>query len=234
MIEAIRSEADERGITRLCHFTPSRNLAQIATGKTGILATKNLERDERSVYTPTDLERLDGFTSHICCSIEYPNAWYFDQARAKEPLFRDWVVLLIAPHYLWEPGTLFCPRNASAGQGRYVGSGEEAFRSLYAESTSGAGDRTFVRSSRHLRCCPTDEQAEVLVPDQIALRAVLAVAVASEQQAKNERARFRLMGVDERAFKFVIATAFFDKYRLSACIRTGSRPTEEPWTGSGG
>lgn len=234
MMEAIRTAASARGITRLCHFTPSRNLAHIATGETGILATRALGENERRLYTPTDLDRLDGFTSHVCCSIEYPNAWYFDQARAKEPLFRDWVVLLIDPRYLWEPGTLFCPRNAAAGKGRYVDGGERAFRSLFAESTSGTGGQTFVRSSRHLPCCPTDEQAEVLVPDQIVLSDILAVAVATETQAKNELARFGLMGVEEGAFTFVIAPALFDKHHLSWCIRTGSRPKEELWSGSGG
>jgi len=96
----VETEVKARGITRLCHFTPSRNLAQIVAGKTGILATSKLQEDERSVYTATDLQRLDGFREHICCSIEYPNAWYFEKARGKELLFKDWVVLLVTPKYL--------------------------------------------------------------------------------------------------------------------------------------
>jgi len=93
VIEAIRQEVAKRRIARLCHFTPSRNLAHIAAGEIGILATRNLQQDERSVLNPTDLQRLDGHTGYISCSIEYPNAWYLDRARAQDTLFRDWVIL---------------------------------------------------------------------------------------------------------------------------------------------
>ena len=33
--------------------------------------------------------------------MEYPNAWYFDRARAKAALFKDWVIIFIDPKYLW-------------------------------------------------------------------------------------------------------------------------------------
>src|SRR6266436_2579224 len=110
MNASIKAEAQRRGISRLCHFTPSRNLGQILIGNVGILATQKLRDDERGVYAPTDLERLDGFADHICCTIEYPNAWYFEKARGKEILFKDWVILLIDPKYLCAEGTRFSSR----------------------------------------------------------------------------------------------------------------------------
>jgi hypothetical protein len=100
VIREIKMEAKKRGITRLCHFTPARKLSHIACGETGVLSTKRLREDERAVFDPTDLARLDRHETHICCSIEYPNAWYMDKARAKELLFRDWVILLINSSYL--------------------------------------------------------------------------------------------------------------------------------------
>ena len=60
MIEAIRRDAERRGTTRLCHFTPSRNLQHIAANRAGILATGQLTNDERATFNPTDLLRLDG------------------------------------------------------------------------------------------------------------------------------------------------------------------------------
>jgi hypothetical protein len=81
MNAAIKKKVRQRGVTRLCHFTPSRNLIHIASGVTGILATKKLEAEERKLYTPTDLLRFDGHAGFISCSLEYPNAWYFDKAR---------------------------------------------------------------------------------------------------------------------------------------------------------
>ena len=136
---SIRGSAARRGITRLCHFTPSRNLGHIAAGLQGILASRHLGDDEKATFNPTDLERLDGYPDHVCCSIQYPNAWYFRTARGQEPLFQEWVVLLIDPFYLWRTGTKFSPRNAAAMHGRLVGEGVHAFEALFAETVQGAG-----------------------------------------------------------------------------------------------
>jgi hypothetical protein len=229
MIASIRREAKQRGITRLCHFTPSRNLIHIASGEKGILATKKLNGTEGSVFTPTDLQRLDGHEGYISCSIEYPNVWYFDKARAKDVLFKDWVVLLINPKYLWLPGTHFCPRNAASNYGSSVSEGESAFLALFAVSVVGAYGKSFTRTPNHLPCCPTDEQAEVLIPDQIVMADILAIAVATETQAKDEVARLRLVNVPDERFKFVVAPGLFEKDTLSKLIRSGKRPIETPW-----
>lgn len=229
MIETIKQEVESRGITRLCHFTPSRNLVHILTGTTGILATKKLQKDERSVFTSTDLKRLDGHEACICCSIEYPNAWYFDKAKSKDELFKDWVVLFINPKYLWLPGTRFCRRNAASSSGKSVAEGEQAFFSVFAQSVSGAGGQNFTRSNTHLACCPTDNQAEVLIPDQIGTADILAIVVPTETQAKNEAARLSILGVPGDRFNFVIAPTLFDKQSLSNSIRSGKRPIETHW-----
>ena len=233
MISAIRGEAVRRGITRLCHFTPSRNLAHIATGEEGILATKKLREKERSIFTQTDLERLDGHEDAISCSIEYPNAWYFDKARSRDVLFKDWVVLLIDPQYLWLPGTRFCPRNAASNHGRNVLEGEAGFLTLFENSVMGSGGQTFNRSPAHLLCCPTDDQAEVLIPDQIAKSDILAIGVTTETQAKNEIVRLQLMNVPTDDFRFIIVPELFEKRTLSQMIRSGKRPQETLWEREG-
>jgi len=228
MIETIKQEVESRGITRLCHFTPSRNLVHILTGTTGIVATKKLQKDERNVFTSTDLERLDRHEAYICCSIEYPNAWYFDKAKSKDELFKDWVVLFINPKYLWLPGTRFCPRNAASGYGNSVAEGKEAFLSMFAKSVPGAYGKTFTRSS-HLACWPTDNQAEVLIPEKIGMADILAIAVPTETQAKNEAERLSILDVPGDKFNFVIAPTLFDKQTLSKSIRSGKRPIETHW-----
>lgn len=226
MIETIKQEVERRGITRLCHFTPSRNLVHILTGTTGILATKKLQTDERSVFTPTDLQRLDRHENYICCSIEYPNAWYFDKAKSKDELFKDWVILFINPKYLWLPGTRFCPRNAASGYGNHVAEGKEAFLSMFNQSVPGAYNRTWTRSNTHLACCPTDNQAEVLIPDTISIGDIFSIAVKTKTQATNEAARLSLLGVPEDRFNFIIAPTLFEKYNLKECISSGKRPQE--------
>ncbi len=221
----IQEKCRSRGITRLCHFTPSRNLAHIIAGKTGILATSHLEDSERLIFNPTDIDRYNGYKSHICCSIEYPNGWYFAKKRAEEVLFRDWVILLIKPDYIWDQDTLFCHRNAAAAYGSYVKKGYDGFQQLYQNSVVGTGCKTWTRSSTHLSACPTDNQAEVLVPDCIKLEDVIGVAVRDETQAKNEVSRIKIQKL-EINIDIYIAPAFYDKYALSGAIRCGVRPDE--------
>ena len=226
-IASIRAVAARRGITRLCHFTPSRNLGHIAEDPRGILATEHLAEDEKAVFNPTDIERLDGHRGHVCCSIQYPNAWYFRTARRHERLFRDWVVLLIDARYLWHAGTRFCPRNAAAEHGRLVGEGPEAFESLFDDAVQGI--RVYRRGPAHPTFLPTDEQAEVLVPDQIQRRDVIGVAVCDEAQARREESRLALLG--RRPPPIVIAPGFFDPYALSRVLRAGRIPVEREHRG---
>jgi hypothetical protein len=190
------------------------------------LATRRLRSDERALYNLTDLQRLDGHDDYICCSIEYPNAWYFDYAKSREHLFKDWMVLLIDPRYLWEDGTRFCQRNASASRGRQVGTGTGAFRAMFSGTVPGAYGRTFIREKSHLMCSPTDDQAEVLVHDQIALHHIKGLVVSTETQARNELARCRLSGVDLGCIPLIVSSVFYEKQNLSSSIRRGERPWE--------
>ena len=164
--------------------------------QTGVLPAKRLQMDERQVFNPTDRERLDGFPDHVSCSIQYPNAWYFRKARLKDQLFRDWVVLLIRPHYLWHHGTKFCPRNAAAGGGEDVAAGLAAFESLYAPAVRGAKGNTYRRLLLHPSWLPTDEQAEVLIPDLVRHDDLLGVAVADEAQGRCEAGRLAYLGIE--------------------------------------
>jgi hypothetical protein len=236
MKEDFTAEIAGRGITRLCHFTPSRNFGHIVATGSGILSTRALKEDERAVFNQTDLERFDAHPDHICCSIEYPNAWYLDRARSKERLFKDWVVLLLSPNLLLLDGTLFSPRNAAAGGGAYLRPGRAGFLKLFASEVLGAYGKTFQRQAMHLSSVPTDQQAEVLVPDQIVKDDIRGIAVANETQARNEVLRLKLMGASAEGLTIVIAPTLFDKYALDGCIRSGTRPTElmfQPGEGDG-
>lgn len=222
MIDTIRREVLQRGITRLCHFTPSRNLMHIYTGSSGLLASQRLSDDERSAFNPTDLERLDGYPDHVCCSIQYPNGWYFRQARSRERLFRDWVVLLIDPKHLWLPSTKFCSTNAATGRGAGISEGPQAFHALFAPEVSGASG-VFARD-RKPDFVPTDDQAEVLVPGRIGLEALQGFAVPDAAQARREAARLRHLGHD--APQILIAPSFFSPHTLSEKLRAGVLPGE--------
>ena len=218
----IQDLANRRGITRLCHLTPSRNLAHIVSDSRGILASRHLQDDEATVFNPTDKARLDGYVGHICCSIQYPNAWYLRKARKDERLFLDWVVLLIDARHLWRAGTNFCQRNAAAKHGKFVRSGAAAFEALFAATVEGKD--TYRRGPRHPDFLPTDEQAEVLIPDRIGRGDINGVVVRDEAQAALETSRLDLAGLTVP--RFVIVPEFFDPYTLSDKLREGRLPVE--------
>ena len=228
-MNGIRERASRRGITRLCHFTPSRNLAHIVSDPKGVLASRHLQDDETAVFNPTDKARLDGYPGHVCCSIQYPNAWYFRRARENERLFPDWVVLLIDARYLWQPGTKFCPRNAAAQHGRLVKEGVAAFDSLFANVVEGVD--VYGRGPRHPGFLPTDEQAEVLIPDRISRRDIQGVVVRDDEQAAREASRLELQGLPVP--RLVIVPEFFEPRALSKELRSGRIPSEREYNEGG-
>jgi hypothetical protein len=224
MTALIREKVAMRQIGRLCHFTPSRNLLHIASDPNGILSSARLQADEKAVFNATDIARYDGFPDHVCCSIQYPNAWYFRTARNNENLFADWVVLLIKPDHLWASGTKFSDRNAAANRGAGVAEGAEAFDSMFKPQILGAGGRRFTRNAAHPSWLPTDQQAEVLIPDRVAREDILGVAVADESQAKREISRLKLLKAVIPPL--VIAPDFFRPDWLSSQLLGGSIPSE--------
>ncbi len=226
MNASIQEKVTRRGISRLCHFTPSRNLLHIATDPNGILSTARLEKDEKAILNPTDLERYDGHPSHVCCSIQYPNSWYFNRARNDgQNLFTDWVVLFIKPYHLWASGTKFCERNAAANSGRGIAEGEVAFNAMFQDRVTGTCNMVYTRSHVHPSWLTTDEQAEVLIPDRVAREDILGVAVATLEQAKREHVR--LTQLQAEVPKLFVVPEFFDEpRRLSRMLRMGHPPTE--------
>lgn len=219
----LAAEVQARGIRRVCHFTPSRKLVQILIGDVGVLASQKLAVAERDVFDPTDLLRLDGHPGHVCCSIEYPNAWYFQNARKDQRLFLDWVVLMFAPNVLLAPDIAFCNRNAAAGRGSNIKKGVAGFLAMY--TTQVQGKSLYVRGTKHPPAVPTDQQAEVLIPDVIPLSELVAVAVRDREQAARETERLLQVGV--RVPHFVVAPLFYDPYALRDAISGGRVPPEE-------
>lgn len=224
--------AQRFGATRLCHFTPSINLPHVLEDGR-IRPTAGLSEDVRACFNPTDLLRLDGHPECVCCSIEYPNGFYLARAREGGRLrhFPDWIVLVLPLGLMDRPGVLFSPRNAAAGHGAHLQPGESGLERCYAPAVEGAGGRTFQRGSSHLSACPTDQQAEVLVPGEVALADVTGIVVATEQQARNEVARLRTLGLTLGHIPLIVAPAIFEKDRLSSAIRSGARPPERLWEG---
>lgn len=223
----IQRECAARGITRICHFTQSRNLAHIFDDPLGLCSKRTLQSCSMP-FNPTDPERYDGRDDLVCCSIEYPNVYYFAKVRDQEHLFKDWVVLMIAPHYLWHSGACFCPCNAARSRGIYIKSGIEGFLSLY--NLTSPGFPSYSRAKRHLSAAPTDIQAEVLLPDPIPIDSIIGIAVETLEQAQREICRLRLQGIMIEKPIYIIPE-FFDKISLPRMIQNGIRLKEPTYKG---
>lgn len=224
-LNLIEQECCNRGITRLCHFTQSRNLAYILDDTGNLFSTKRL-KDFDWLYNPSDHDRHDDRSDLISCSIEYPNTYYFAKAMERDHLFKDWVVLLIKPSYLWQPETCFCPFNAAKFKGEHIKEGIEGFQLLYSKNPLGTKippGTNRERTPKHLNVAPTDAQAEVLVKDPIPLESIMGVAVRSVEQAQREICRFKLQGIkmDKPIYN---APDFFHRDKLSKLIQQGTPP----------
>ncbi|GAB6271664.1 MAG: DUF4433 domain-containing protein [Smithella sp.] len=224
----IQQECVNRGITRICHFTQSRNLAHIFDDPLGLCSKRTLQKHDMP-HNPTDPDRYDGRDDLICCSIEYPNTYYFAKVREQDRLFKDWVVLMIEPRYLWYPETCFCPCNAARSRGAYIQTGTNGFRSLYADTSPGIN---FSRPGSHLRAAPTDIQAEVLLKDPIPLDSIIGIAVHTEEQAQREICRLELQGIKLKK-PIYITPDFFNRSSLSQLIQRGVRVTETLYENGG-
>ena len=212
----------------LRHFTPSRNLPHVLD-LGAVLPTQQLKQEVRAVFNPTDLQRLDGYEDHVCCSVQYPNGWYFARIRAEESVFRDWVVLLVDPEFLWMDGTQFCYGNAAAQGGDLVAPGYSTYNGMFGDRVIGAYGNTYKRGRNHVKSCPTDNQAEVLVPNGIPWERVHGVAFRSDTQAQRDLARLNLLGYSIGDRQAVVAPDMYNKRRLSTAISMGDPIEETSW-----
>lgn len=173
-----REFLEARGATRLCHFTKLQLLTHILSSDEGILASNSIRSD---VKTVTDTDRYDGELQYVCCSIEYPNSWFLRQAqqRNSDQIFRDWIVLYIDLRILDYRDAKFCACNAGKSWGRYIFSDLNKLSTLYSSPTVLGRQR----NSYMLECCPTDDQAEVLIKDSIPRTYITGIAVGNDDVA---------------------------------------------------
>lgn len=212
-----------RGIARLCHVTRSMSLPFII-GRGGLIAASQLGEEESAVCYPNDSRVPERPKTHISCSVQYPNAWYLKAIQAREPLFRDWVILLIDPDPLWQDGTLFCPVNAATAGGAYIRGGVDAFESMFDNFPLAS---RFSRGLTHLASCPTDNQAEVLVHSHIRLHLLRCIVVPDGAQARRERWRLRQLEPQPTGLGIAACSEFFDPRALARRITSGVETNPE-------
>lgn len=210
----LAAEIENRGIRFLCHATHPENLPSIA--KHGILSRKQLD-DQGIEAKISDAHRMDGFRDSVSCTIEVPNASFMWSVKGRS---RDWVVLLLDTEPLLHPSTLFFPTNAARANGSQGGRGLESFRAMY-------GNTAAKRDSSHVRACPTDIQAEVLVARRIEPTLIRKLVVPDLDRA-DRFDRWIAPFVERTGVDRLVSVTMFHPKCLVPDVRKGRLPAMDP------
>ena len=216
----IREEYQIRNITRLCHITRSQKAMHILSSEDGITAVDFLDEN---LYEANDPQRLDGKKEYINCSLQYPNHWYWNKIKDENPLFKEWVILLINPELLTYQNTLFCPVNAAKKRGYYITNGYRGFKSLFKNKVEFRS-----RTPQMISNCPTDDQAEVLIYKNVRRKDIIGVIVENEDRANSELIKWRMLNIPQ--VDIFIAPSLFDG-SWSTMVRNGEIPIEKKYQG---
>jgi hypothetical protein len=217
----LRKEVNRRRIEYLIHFTPTINLLSIfEQGK--LLSRALLEQfdiDQTDIFDYiefTDDIRFDD-KSFINLSIEHPNSFLFNrfQQKTSNVTHINWCVLKINKKYIYYHNTLFSVTNAANSHNkRNIGitGGVNKFRQMFAETVqivTSYNSRTISRNGLKSKY-PTDEQAEVLVKNEILISDILQVCFKDEKDLAAGKAALS----DYNTSNFVVDATLFTNARI--------------------
>ena len=217
----LRKEVNKRRIEYLIHFTPTINLLSIfEQGK--ILSRALLEQfdiDQTDIFDYiefTDDIRFDD-KSFINLSIQHPNSFLFNrfQQKTSNETHINWCVLKIDKKYIYYHNTLFSVTNAANSHNKRnigISGGVNKFRQMFEETlqiVTSYSSRTISRNGLKSKY-PTDEQAEVLVKNEISISDILQVCFKDEKDLAAGKAALS----DYNTSNFVVDATLFTNTRL--------------------
>ncbi|AOM79487.1 DarT ssDNA thymidine ADP-ribosyltransferase family protein [Pedobacter steynii] len=214
-------EITDRGITQLIHFTPTINLMSIfEQGKIlsrALLEEFDINQTDIFDYVQfTDSLRFDD-KNFINLSIQHPNHFLFSrfQQKTKDDTHITWCVLKIDKKYIYHADTLFSVTNAANSHNkRNVGvTGDIGkFKLMFSSQLSIVtlnNSRIIQRGSLDPKY-PTDEQAEVLVKNEIPVEDLIQVCFKDENDLAAGKAALN----DYNTSKFVVDSSVFINSRI--------------------
>lgn len=210
----------ERQITRLCHFVRTNKLLHILNSEKGIEASAFIEEE---IFQANDKQRLDGKTDYVNCSVQYPNTFYLDRIKDKDPVFTDWAIIFIDPKIIEQENTLFCQINAATNKGNYIKKGFEEFKRLFSYQLQIG--HNIKRTPTMLSNAATDLQAEVLLYKNIPRKYITGIALKTEKIAREKKAAWSVINVTEIDI-YISPDLFSTGSILSSKIRSGNCPSE--------
>jgi hypothetical protein len=216
-----KKEISDRGIEHLIHFTPTINLLSIfEQGK--LLSRVLLEKfdiDQTDIFDYiefTDDIRFDD-KSFINLSVQHPNSFLFNRFRekTKNDVHINWCVLKIDKKYIYQTDTLFSVTNAANSHNKRnvrVTGDIGKFQMMFANSlqiVTSYNTRTISRNGLKTKY-PTDEQAEVLVKNEISISDILQVCFKDEKDLAAGKAALS----DYNTSNFVVDATLFTNARI--------------------
>lgn len=216
-----KKEILDKGIEHLIHFTPTINLLSIfEQGK--LLSRALLEKfdiDQTDIFDYiefTDDIRFDD-KSFINLSVQHPNSFLFNRFRekTKNDVHINWCVLKIDKKYIYQTDTLFSVTNAANSHNKRnvrVTGDISKFQMMFANSlqiVTSYNTRTISRNGLKTKY-PTDEQAEVLVKNEISISDILQVCVKDEKDLAAGKAALS----DYNTSNFVVDATLFTNARI--------------------
>ncbi len=213
----IRQEVERRGIRGLCHFTPVESLAGIFQDRRVWSSSELLRRRPNALVN--DRSRVDGHTGYVCCSVQYPNLYLLDVFRYRGHInsISAWTVLIFKRDLLAHPRTRFCPSNAAKDNGAHIGDSLEGFLSMFAHSPPSSDQ---YRGMTHLKTCPTDRQAEVLVHHSVPIEAIVGVVLESKESRRTVHREVKKLPRRTRP-EIMVVPEFFDKDQITGRVWRG-------------
>jgi hypothetical protein len=217
----LKEEVNKRRIECLIHFTPTINLLSIfEQGK--LLSRALLEQldiDQTDIFDYiefTDDIRLDD-KNFINLSIQHPNSFLFNrfQQKTSNETHINWCVLKIDKKYIYYHNTLFSVTNAANSHNKRnigISGGVNKFRQMFAETlqiVTSYNSRTISRNGLKSKY-PTDEQAEVLVKNEISISDILQVCFKDEKDLAAGKAALS----DYNTSNFVVDATLFTNARI--------------------
>lgn len=213
-------EIKSREIDCLIHFTPTINLLSIFEQERllsrALLEKFDIEQTDIFDYVEfTDNIRFDD-KNYINLSIQHPNSFLFNRFRekTKDKLHVTWCVLKIEPKYIYYLSTLFSVTNAANSHNKKnvgVTGDFKKFQMLFApeiQIVTSYAKKTISRVSLKQKY-PTDEQAEVLVKDEIPVSDIIHVCFKDEKDLASGRAALN----DYDTSNFIVESSLFTNIR---------------------
>lgn len=201
--KAIEDFIRERGISRLVHFTPLINL--IGIYEIGALWARSQidgfakEHDNFFLLDYirwNDKFRLDGRMDCINLSIQRINHVLFRSFRNKFNQCDVWCILEFSPELMERDGVVFTVGNAASSDVRAHGTGigVEALKAMFMDQVEVGnfyGRKIFTRANVPNNC-PTNRQAEVMIPEEISCKKIKGIVFQYEEHAKRARRALRV------------------------------------------